>query len=109
MQFEQDRILRLAGLNKDQEANLLTESASASLSDEVKLRKLIREELAKILKEKQEVVEEKNMEKALKQRDLQVAFGSPGYASGMVHGGPTTAPPGQLRRGALIPGIGFHK
>ena len=108
MQFEKDRILHLAGLNERQEGSLLTESVAASSSDEIKLRKLIREELAKILKEKQAVVEEKNIQNALQQRSLEAAFGSPGYASGMVHGGPTSAPAGRLRRGTLVAGIGFH-
>ena len=65
MHFDKDRLLNLAGLADDSPAELMTESARPiPSSDEQKLRRLVREELTRILQER----EEENVQYALKHR-----------------------------------------
>jgi len=106
MHFEKERLLNLAGLTNNSSTGLMTESANSTLStDEQKLRSLIREELAKVLEER----EEKNMEHALKHRNLRAAFsnGTPGYVTGKVHGNKDNVPGRRLHKGSIFAGIGF--
>ena len=85
MHFEKERLLNLAGLGENSSTGLMTESVNSKPStDEQKLRRLVREELTRILQER----EEENIQHALKHKDLSSVFrnGTPGYVSGMVHG-----------------------
>lgn len=106
MHFEKERLLNLAGLSDNSPTELITEGAKpARSSEEQRLRRLVREELTRILQER----EDNDVQYALKHRNLQVAFsnGTPGFASGMVHGNKGKVPAGQLRKGAMIAGPGF--
>ena len=106
MHFEKERLLNLAGLSDNSSTELMTEGAKPTpSSEERRLRRLVREELTRILQER----EEENVQYALKHRDLRIAFssGTPGFASGMVHGNKGKVPAGQLRKGAMIAGPGF--
>ena len=111
MNFDQNRILTLAGLSDDSEAGMLNENAGANLdelNEEQKIRNLVREEIKKAHEEKREAEDVTNIQNALKERNLSIALGSSGYVSGMVHGNEGKVPSGKLRRGSYIGGIGFH-
>jgi len=109
MHFDKERLLNLAGLADDSHAELITESASpVPPSEEQKLRRLVREELTRILQER----EDENVQHALKHHDLAAVFrkGTPGYVSGMVHGNKRKSGAGRhaaVGRGSTIFGIGF--
>ena len=109
MHFDKDRLLNLAGLADDSSTELMTESARpARTLEEQKLRSLVREELTKILQER----EDETIQHALKHHDLAAVFrnGTPGYVSGMVHGNKRKSSAGRhaaVGRGSTIFGIGF--
>ena len=109
MHFEKERFLHLAGLSENSSTGLMTESAEPTpSSEEQKLRRLVREELTRILQER----EDKNIQDALKRQDLRAAFktGTPGFASGMVHGNKRNGGGkrhARVGRGSTIFGIGF--
>ena len=109
MYFDKERLLNLAGLTDGSSAELMTEGVKPTPpSEEQKLRRLVREELTRILQER----EDKNIQDALKRQDLRAAFktGTPGFASGMVHGNKrksTSRRHAGVGRGSTIFGIGF--
>ena len=109
MYFDKERLLNLAGLTDGSSAELMTESTNPSpASEEQKLRQLVREELTRILQER----EDQNVKHALKHNDLAAVFrsGTPGYVSGMVHGNKRKSGAGRhagVGRGSTIFGIGF--